>query len=137
MNVEIVTFGDAKKMLRSVRFAVFVEEQGVPAELEMDEHDDASAHALILSAGKAVGVGRIQADGHIGRVAVLREFRGNGIGVAIMKRLVEHARESGLAGVYLGSQIGAVGFYERLGFESKGEVYLEAGIEHVDMRMAL
>ncbi|HUN91338.1 MAG TPA: GNAT family N-acetyltransferase [Burkholderiaceae bacterium] len=118
-----------------LRFEVFVDEQKVPAEIELDEHDPVSLHALARDAdGRAVGTGRLLPDGHIGRVAVGAGQRRRGVGDAIMRALMQAARERGLAAVELSAQVHAAGFYRRLGFIEEGDVYLEAGIEHVTMR---
>ncbi len=135
LRVEKVEFADAQGALSHIRLTVFVEEQGVPATLEMDGFDAESLHVLACLDGAPVGTGRLQPDGHIGRVAVLAAFRRRGIGVAIMKRLVELARLSDLDAVHLSSQAQAIGFYEGLGFEANGDLYVEAGIDHMDMRM--
>lgn len=128
-------FASRSAEIRAVRFAVFVEEQGVSPSLEMDGWDARSRHALALAAGRPVATGRLLPDGHIGRVAVLRERRGEGVGTLVMRRLMAMAREAGMERLALSSQVRAVAFYERLGFRVCGEVYLDAGIEHVDMQL--
>ena len=77
-----------------VRFKVFVDEQNVPEELEIDGYDDEATHVLILLDDQAIGTGRILADGHIGRVAVLKKYRGQGVGKLIMKKLIEWAQKT-------------------------------------------
>jgi predicted GNAT family N-acyltransferase len=126
----------------SVRRRVFIEEQAVPAELEVDEHDGDPAsvstalHVLVRDAGLPVATGRLllfaDADGHahIGRVAVLAEQRGRGYGRLVMERLQDRARDRGYAGITLAAQLHAIGFYEKLGYVPKGGVFLDAGIEH-------
>ena len=138
----------------AVRHEVFVVEQGVPVELERDELDDAADHAVALDAeGEVVGTGRL-VDGRIdqegllepgspggvgtvGRMAVAAPARGTGTGRALLDLLVGRAAERGLPAVELHAQVHARAFYERAGFTPFGEVYLEAGIEHLGMRREL
>lgn len=124
--------------LRAVREEVFQREQGVPKELEWDEWDAVSVHVLARdSFGHAIGCGRLLPDGHIGRVAVLRPWRGKGVGMEIMRRLIAIARERGHATVRLAAQTYALPFYERLGFHAHGEEFLDAGIPHRHMTLVI
>jgi predicted GNAT family N-acyltransferase len=133
--VMLVDWRDAHVMLAQVRTTVFVEEQGVPPEIEMDGLDPECAHALARDLdGQPVGAGRLMPDGRIGRMAVLSDWRGSGVGGALLATLVTEAKRRGLAEVYLHSQSHAKAFYERHGFVVEGEEYLEAGIPHVGMR---
>ncbi|WP_426338030.1 GNAT family N-acetyltransferase [Pseudoduganella sp. S-14] len=117
-----------------IRIEVFVREQNVPADLEMDDRDAASLHAVAYdAAGKALGTGRLLPDGHIGRMAVLRSARGAGVGGAILKGLMEKARERGDAKVVLSAQTHAAEFYLAHGFAKAGDVFYEAGIPHIEM----
>jgi predicted GNAT family N-acyltransferase len=116
---------------------LFVEEQRVPREIEMDARDAACVHALAYMQGRAVGTGRLLPDGHIGRMAVLEECRSCGVGGAILERLVEEARRRGVREVVLSAQTHALGFYRRYGFREDGPVFEEAGIPHQAMRRAL
>lgn len=132
-EVRDASYAEQGEAIRAVRFRVFVEEQKVPAELEMDERDPVCSHVVAWSGGTPVGTGRLLDDGHIGRVAVLAEWRGKGVGCAIMRQLMDAARSRGMAKVELAAQTHAVGFYERLGFQVEGQPFQEAGIEHVSM----
>jgi len=126
--------------IRAVRFAVFVGEQAVPAELEMDERDTECFHVLAKdSAGSPVGTGRIDiADGcRVGRMAVLAQWRGTGVGSEIIAALHEHARCEGHRRVWCHAQVAAREFYERAGYEAQGNTFQEAGIEHITMRCIL
>jgi predicted GNAT family N-acyltransferase len=128
----------AREAARPIRVAVFVEEQGVPLALEWDEHDAVSEHAIARDReGRAVGTGRLLPDGHIGRMAVLRDARGQGVGSALLQALVHRAEVRGLGCAMLNAQTHAVPFYSRHGFEAMGEPFLEAGIPHVRMRRTL
>ena len=117
-----------------IRFEVFVEEQRVPAEMELDEFDALSCHALALVDGRPVGTGRLLPDGHIGRMAVLPGWRGHGVGAALLQALIAEAARRGLREVALNAQTHALAFYRRHGFEAVGEVFMEAGIPHRAMR---
>lgn len=130
-----VDFAERLDAIRSVRFAVFVEEQGVPAEIEMDEWDACSRHVLASKAGLALGTGRLLPDGHIGRLAVLPSYRGQGVGIRIMEELMRLGREAGLRSFVLSAQVQAAPFYEGLGFVRRGPVFEEAGIPHVEMTL--
>ena len=126
-----------RSLMNDIRFKVFCDEQGVDPALELDEFDDVSLHVLALVEGKPAGTGRMQDDGHIGRIAVLKEFRGQDIGTAVMNALIEQAKANGLERVYLGSQLTAMPFYEKLGFTEYGDVFLDADIEHKHMELTL
>jgi predicted GNAT family N-acyltransferase len=134
----------------ALRHEVFVVGQDVPAELERDGFDALADHAVARQDGRVVGTGRL-VDGRIdeqgrlvpgtagtvgtiGRMAVVEHARGTGTGRALLDLLVDRAGERGLPAVELHAQLHARGFYERAGFTPVGEVYLEAGIEHVGMR---
>ncbi|MBB3082063.1 GNAT family N-acetyltransferase [Geodermatophilus sabuli] len=125
----------------ALRLRVFVEEQGVPAEIEQDEHDATAVHALARDgAGRVVATGRLLVrDGRavIGRMAVDAAVRGRGYGAAVLAELHRQARALGLAEVELHAQVSARGFYARAGYTAVGEEYVEAGITHVTMRRRL
>ena len=121
----------------SIRYEVFVGEQNVPEELEIDGLDDEAKHVLAFVDGLPIGTGRILVDGHIGRVAVLKNYRGHGIGKLIMKELIKWAQDISLKKVWLSSQWHAHSFYLDLGFVCVGEIYKEAGIDHIKMYRVL
>lgn len=127
---------DACEALYAVRRQVFVDEQGIAPALEQDGRDADADHVLVCAAdGAPIATGRMLADGHIGRVAVLAERRGEGLGRAVMTRLIELARGRGLGRVYLNAQRPALRFYDRLGFSRVGEPFTEAGIVHRTMAL--
>ena len=136
-RIELGPWNTAQREAQRIRFAVFVEEQRVPAELEMDEMDALCLHALAFHENLAVGTGRLLPDGHIGRMAVMKPWRGRGVGAALLGRLVEAARQRGDAEVQLSAQVHALGFYRAHGFVPYGEIYEEAGIPHQAMRLSL
>eukprot|EP01133_Synstelium_polycarpum_P022141 gene22141-26572_t len=120
----------------AIRFEVFVDEQKVPAEIELDDMDAVCLHAVAYDdAGNPVGTGRLLPDGHIGRMAVRQPGRGTGVGGAILTLLMDKARERGDAAVVLNAQTVAAPFYARHGFVQQGEQFEEAGIAHVEMRL--
>jgi predicted GNAT family N-acyltransferase len=124
--------------LELVRRRVFIEEQGVPESEEWDAADPTARHVLAIDGKRdAVGTGRLEPCGKIGRVAVLPRYRGAGIGEAIMSGLVNQATELGLEAVYLHAQTAAAGFYRRLGFRAEGPEFDEVGIPHVRMRLGI
>ena len=132
---EIATPGELESA-KSVRYRVFVSEQEVPPEIEMDEHDANAVHVICLVENSVVGTGRLvrMPDGmKLGRVAVLPEYRGMGLGTRIVKWLLERAEYLGPDEIYANVQIGAREFYEKLGFKAAGGSFMEAGIEHVRM----
>lgn len=136
--VRILSWDAARTAASRIRLVVFVEEQNVPPELEMDEMDAHCDHALAYdAAGNAVATGRLLPDGHIGRMAVLREQRGSGAGRAVLLALLERARSRGMPEAILSAQTHALGFYERAGFTAVGPEFMEAGIPHREMRLAL
>ncbi len=123
-----------------IRFAVFVDEQKVPPELEPDEYDADARHFLALDAtGEAVGTARLvdkgAGVGKIGRVAVLAARRGQGIGGALMRRILSDMRQSGYQSAFLDAQVYIIPFYEALGFVAEGPVFDDAGIDHRRMTL--
>lgn len=121
-----------------VRFTVFVEEQKVPAAIELDEFDPYCVHALAIDGrGDVIGTGRLLPDGHIGRMAVLRHARGRGVGGALLRALMQAASERGDRKVMLSAQTHAIPFYERFGFVAAGDEYDDAGIPHRGMYFEL
>lgn len=120
-------------MLRRVRTAVFIAEQGVPEALEWDEHDAESLHAVALIDGEVAGCARLLPDGHIGRMAVLPDFRGQGVGSEMLVCLIDAARVRNMTLLQLHAQSHAAGFYRKAGFVSEGPEFDEAGIPHIRM----
>jgi predicted GNAT family N-acyltransferase len=137
LRIELLPWEKARTHATPIRFAVFVEEQGVPPEIELDEMDERSLHALVFENEKPVGTGRLLPDGHIGRMAVLKAWRGRGIGGQILRALMDKARSRGDREVVLSAQVHATAFYRAHGFMEEGSEYLEAGIPHRDMRCRL
>lgn len=138
MRIELRGWEEARSEASRIRFVVFVEEQRVPLEMEVDELDPHSLHALAYSpAGEAIGTGRLLPDGHIGRMAVLKAWRGRGAGGAILQSLLAAARSRGDREILLSAQSHAIPFYRKHGFAEEGAEYDDAGIPHQLMRKAL
>jgi predicted GNAT family N-acyltransferase len=137
-TIHLVTWHDGEPLLRAIREAVFMREQGVTAELEWDGLDETCHHALALSAtGDAIGCGRITPDGHIGRMAVLSEWRGKKVGSAILEVLLDYARSQHHTRVEASAQEQALPFYQKFGFEAQGKVFQDAGMPHRKMSLHL
>jgi predicted GNAT family N-acyltransferase len=136
--------GDAERdAALALRHEVFVDEQGVPPELEIDEHDETALHLLAFDAGRLVGVCRLVMGtppaqrAKFGRLVVAREARGGGVGSALLGEAERRACALGAPCMVLTAQTAAVGLYERAGYTARGDVFLDAGIEHVTMEKAL
>ena len=142
-SLKIITlpWSQACALAYPIREEVFIREQGVPQELELDEQDEAAMHALAYQNGECVGTARLVNLGNqsmqIGRMAVLAKYRGNGIGKRILEELIQLARTQGASSIILHAQITAIAFYEKLGFVPQGPVYPEAGIPHRNMILTL
>jgi predicted GNAT family N-acyltransferase len=140
MTIQIAETDDIAAC-RALRRTVFIEEQGVSEADEIDNLDDQAVHLLATIDGRPVGSARLFTlgdTGKIGRVCVLADHRGTGLGAALIRAAVARfADMADITRVKLGSQVHAVGFYERLGFASHGPVYDDAGIPHQDMVLGL
>lgn len=119
-----------------IRDLVFTQEQGYPTEIEIDDYDKIAWHCIFYKDGAAMGTARLipqDRQGKIGRVAVLKEFRGLGLGFKIMEAILDQANQLSYEGLSLSAQVYAVPFYEKLGFSVVGEEYLEDGEPHINM----
>jgi len=137
-SVEPIDYETGLPQLRSVRETVFVQEQSVPLEEEWDALDPLCLHVIARDAqGLPIGTGRLTPEHKVGRMAVLREWRGKGVGDALLLALIEVARQRGWRELALNSQVSASAFYTRHGFVPYGARFWEAGIEHQAMRRKL
>ncbi len=137
-SVHIVSWEDEALTLRAIRTEVFINEQQVPEAMEWDEFDAISTHVLARNFdGLPVGTARLLPDGHIGRMAVLKEWRGKGYGSAMLQKMLEELYSRHKQIVMLNAQTSAVKFYEKFGFKVSGEEFWEAGIPHVKMILFL
>lgn len=137
LRIELLPWERARERASPIRFEVFVREQRVPPEIELDAMDAQCLHAIAFLKERPVGTARLLPDGHIGRMAVLKAHRKKGVGAAMLKRLIEAARARGDREVALSAQVHAVPFYRAHGFVEEGAEYEEAGIAHQAMRLAL
>jgi predicted GNAT family N-acyltransferase len=138
ITVNLTTFAESGLAIRRVRDAVFGEEQRVPRDLDWDGRDPDCIQVVAAEGdGRPVGTGRLLPEGRIGRLAVLRPWRGQGIGARMLATLVAAARTRGDLQVHLHAQTHAVPFYKKHGFRVDGEVFVEAEIPHVNMTRRL
>lgn len=137
IDVQAITTGDYKEIF-AIRTKVFVEEQHVPVDLELDEYEREAVHFLASVDGKPAGVARLRwidaQTAKAERVAVLKSFRGTGVGRELMIALEKHAREEQATSVRLHAQLTAQPFYERLGYKAYGDIFFDAGIAHIAMK---
>lgn len=139
-HIEHADWGRAgdREALSGIRLEVFVREQAVPESLERDELDPVSFHLLARSeGGEPIGCARLTPQGKIGRMAVRLPWRGQGVGLGLLRALVARARSQAWTGVVLDAQLSAVTFYEREGFVAHGDTFEDAGIVHRPMRLDL
>ncbi len=118
---------------RPIREAVFVQEQGVPAELEYDDRDALFHHVVVFVEDIPVATGRVDSEGKIGRVAVLSAYRREGLGRVVMDALESMAQSLGLKTAVVHAQIAALRFYEKLDYVSAGSEFMEADMPHQRM----
>lgn len=136
VSISRVSWEGQRDLLSLVRREVFVVEQGVPEEHEIDEHDATAWHFLARDpAGSPIGTSRLLPSGRVGRVAVLSSWRGKGVGRALVLEVLRASRELGLPRAHLHAQVWTIPFYESLGFEVCGEEFDEAGIPHRAMEL--
>lgn len=137
-SIRIASWQDEASILRIIRTAVFIHEQQIPEDLEWDEFDLISMHVLALNSnGQPIGTARFLPDGHVGRMAVLKEWRGKGLGSAMLLRILEELRSQHMQKAILNAQTTAVKFYEKFGFQVSGKEFMEVGIPHVRMILLL
>jgi len=133
IHVRLADWQKDNAELRRIRETVFIAEQAVPPELEWDAEDAEALHFLAFEGDYPIGTARLLADGHIGRVSVLKDWRGLKVGDALIRAVIAEAEQRGLQQQMLSAQVHATPFYERLGFSIVSGEYLDAGIPHVDM----
>jgi predicted GNAT family N-acyltransferase len=134
VQIRLAAWQTDSAAIRGMRNAVFSDEQGISANLDFDGRDHECVHVLArLTGGETIGTARMLPDGHVGRIAVQKQWRGKGVGTRLVEYLSDIARDRGFGQIYLHSQIQAAPFYTRLEFETRGDSFMEAGIEHVLM----
>ena len=135
-DIAIVSWSDKQAEITSVRRAVFVEEQSVPESIDFDGSDTEYIHVLASDKnGRPVGTARINRKGKIGRMAVLKKYRRRGIGRKMIQELMYYGRKNSITDFHVSSQVTAIGFYKKMGFEPYGEEFLEAAIMHINMKL--
>jgi len=132
----VAIWEDDKEVLSAIRHKVFIDEQNVPEEMEWDEYDESSTHYLATAENKVLAVARLKPDGQLGRMAVLTEYRNQGIGSKLLEFILQDIEQKGLSGIYLHAQVSAIPFYKKQGFTKYGEVFNEANIPHQKMLLA-
>ncbi len=132
-QIKHVQWQQAAEELKNIRTEVFIKEQNVPEELEWDEEDHICKHLLVLHNEQPIATARILQTGQIGRMAVLKNYRNQGIGTAMLKNLLELATAMQLQSVFLNAQIEAISFYKKFGFIEQGDLFNDAGIMHKRM----
>lgn len=137
MNTVWYAPGEDYPLSREIREEVFVREQEYPIELEFDEADENCWHLVLTDNEKAIATARLLklSEGVFkpGRIAVLKEYRGKSIGAELLTLIIEKAKEMGAKELHIGAQTYAVGFYEKFGFKTTGEEYMDEHIPHIDM----
>lgn len=134
IKLQLLHWTDAKPLAKPIRTCVFIQEQQVPESEEWDNEDDSALHIVALKDGEAIATARLTKEGKIGRMAVLKEYRKQGIGSMMLLKLIEVAKQQGHQQIKLWSQTYAQGFYQKHGFKAYGEEFLDAGIPHIKMR---
>ncbi len=137
LEIRIVDWHHEQDSLTAIRKSVFIDEQHVPEELELDARDKQCTQFLATINSKPVATARLTAEGQIGRMAVLREYRDRGIGSRLLDAVIEQVKRDGHKQVFLHAQVDAVNFYQQHGFVAEGDVFMDAGIKHRVMKMAL
>lgn len=137
-SIAAVDWRSADAALSEIRRRVFIDEQSVPAALEWDGLDEDAVHVLARDdANRPIGCARLLPGGKIGRMAVLPQWRGQGVGRSMLHALLEAARRQGLSEIVLSAQVSAIPFYQKAGFTVCSACYMDAGIPHRDMRLTL
>jgi predicted GNAT family N-acyltransferase len=138
LKVEIVKWIDDQAQLKNIREKVFIQEQKVTPELEWDGMDEKAIHFLVFKDEKAIGCARaivIKSRMQLGRMAVLKEYRGQGAGSTLIDKAIVTAKLKQLSGIHISAQCNAINFYVKFGFEVMGDTYLDAEILHRDMTL--
>ena len=137
-HIEKASWDKNKKDLIALRTRVFINEQLVPPDLEWDGYDSDCWHVIaITDSGQCIGTGRLLYDGHIGRMAVLPDYRKHGVGSALLNALQDIAKVQGITDVFLHAQTSAIDFYKKHGYRVNSDIFMDAGIPHVTMEKRL
>ncbi len=137
MEIRVCKEEDLKKYY-ALRIEVFVDEQGVSMDEELDAQDEVATPVVVIEENQVIACGRILKEEdtcHLGRIAVKKSYRNQGYGKALCSFMISFAKQNGFCRVMLHAQLSAIGFYEKLGFQSYGDVFLDAGIKHIAMQL--
>ena len=138
LKVEIVKWIDEHESLKMIRQKVFIEEQKVTSQLEWDGMDEEAIHFLAFKNEKAIGCARafvIENYMQLGRMAVLKAYRGESVGTALIEKVITTAKLNQLSAIYISAQCHAIDFYKKFGFEITSDIYLDAEIQHRNMKL--
>ena len=140
LKIEIVKWIDEYELLTMIREKVFIEEQKVTSQLEWDGMDENAMHFLVFKDEEAIGCARavvIKNYMQLGRMAVLKEYRGQGIGSALLEKAIVTAKLNQISSIHISAQCYAIDFYLKFGFKVMSDIYLDAEILHRDMTLKL
>lgn len=137
VNIRHVNWHEAENLLREVRAQVFIQEQHVPVDLEWDGLDETASHLLAMLGNQPIACARIIDYKIIGRMAVLKHWRGMGLGMALLQEAIKLCKQQGSKAIALSAQTHAIDFYSQVGFKVVSDEYMDANIPHVDMQLAL
>jgi predicted GNAT family N-acyltransferase len=137
IEISVVDWHHKQNDLKAIRKSVFIDEQHVPKELEWDGQDTVCTHFLAAVNAVPVATARLTPQGQIGRMAVLKDYRGKGVGSRLLATVIDQARHAGYKQVFLHAQVNVIEFYQKHGFSAQGEVFMDAGIAHQTMHLLL
>ena len=140
LEIKTIKNKDELDKIISIRKIVFVQEQKVPLELEMDGFDHEAEHFIAYLDGKPIGCARVRTKNNFAkleRIAIIKKHREKGYGKELAKFLIDYCKKRGFDNIYLHSQIDIVGFYKKCGFKTRGETFLEADIKHIEMFLSI
>lgn len=136
-SVKYGSWDQLQQDAKLIRKLVFISEQNIPEQDEWDDQDAISQHFVVYDQNQPIATARLLANNSVGRVAVLKAYRGQGIGRLIMLEIIAYAQAQKRPSLQLSSQVHAVSFYEKLGFSIQGDEYDECGIPHIEMVMPI
>ncbi|MFW1690489.1 GNAT family N-acetyltransferase [Acinetobacter ursingii] len=137
LDIQVGDWNSLQPDAKLIRTQVFVEEQQIPETEEWDAHDAISQHFVVYHDAQPIATARLLQNRSIGRVAVLKSYRGFNIGYKLMQAIIDYAKQQNLPDLKLSAQVYATGFYERLGFCQRGDIYDDCGIPHIEMFLSL
>lgn len=137
IDLQLLNWTDAKAYSQTIRTSVFIQEQHVPESEEWDNEDKSATHLLVIKNGKTIATARLTQTGKIGRMAVLKAYRKQGIGSMMLNSLIDLAKQQGQQQIKLWSQTHAQSFYKKHGFVAQGDEFLDAGIPHIEMHLKI